>query len=394
MPHYNVGGAGSGADLIARADIASVIAKPGETAPIQPGSTIQAAGREWVNPSTNVSALPIPLTPNPPTVASMAAAGFVDNTVSTSSTSPSEVYTTDPTGQTVPAGKVRGLFGDRTFAPSTDPTPVWVEITTPNDKNHTTSVVASNAPAAPVPGLPTGTDAEEGDTHERVYDDFTIHLRFASGNWVEVTRVDRAAADDKQTLLSFVDAHVSTPGALAPAGNDQVVVVNTDLTPTRQIDIDGTLVDFVDSVVPLPTEVGQRLKVVRDGAENLSVRIQTEGDTPPYAVNIGEDGRSAEFVARSLTAWLEIINDGNTVSGGGTGTNVDFRTQQFVATNGQAAYVLATPPTDPESVRVQISAGPQLAQGVDYTIAGSTITLSAPVAAIIQAGDNLAITYV
>ena len=134
------------------------------------------------------------------------------------------------------------------------------------------------------------------------------------------------STDDLQTATQFVAAGSTVN--LLPAGNNQVVVVDTNTAPTRQIDIDGTLEDFVDLTVGLPTEIGQSIEVVRNGAVKLSVRIQTEGDTPPYAVNMHENHRSTRYIAETLTEWVEIINDGAGSSGGlGGGTGDVTQTQ-------------------------------------------------------------------
>ena len=136
------------------------------------------------------------------------------------------------------------------------------------------------------------------------------------------------SADDLKTTTQFVAAGSTVN--LLPAGNDQVVVVDTNAAPTRQIDIEieGVLtsVDFIDLNVGLPTEIGQTLTVVRDGPVSLSVRIQTEGDVAPFAINMHEDQRSTQYVAKRLTDWFEIVRDGagsSAPASGGTGVEVD-----------------------------------------------------------------------
>ena len=126
------------------------------------------------------------------------------------------------------------------------------------------------------------------------------------------------STDDLRTVTEFVAS--GSTATLAPAGNHQIFKVDTNAVPTRQIDIDGTLEDFVDFNVGLPTEIGQSIEIVRDGSEKLSIRIQSKGDVAPFAVNLHQDSRSTRFISETLTEWFEVINDGQGVSGGTGGT--------------------------------------------------------------------------
>ena len=182
------------------------------------------------------------------------------------------------------------------------------------------------------------------------------------------------------------------------AGNELFVTVDTNAATTRTETINSVAVDFVEVTLASPTEIGQVVEIGVDGAEHLWVNAAIKYDSAPLGTAIERDPtgiRTVRYFANSLTEWTSSDSTGETGPQGpsGTATSAPWQTDNYTLTLNQASVTLSQAPTDPNSIRVDISGAPDLNAGTDFNLAGTSVTFVPAVAAIIQAGDRLTVSY-
>jgi len=162
-------------------DVASLIAKPGVTPPIQPQDGISADNKQWQNQT--VAAIAIP---NPATEANMLTAGFTDVTAGGGSP---ELKTVGPwTGAA--AGEKFGLdpaTGARYYV---DGSNNWQPVPEPSLENTTLQTIVGNAPANnTVPASPFLVPTRDnGDFHIIDYNDYEVAFTKTAGTWAQISR--------------------------------------------------------------------------------------------------------------------------------------------------------------------------------------------------------------